>query len=210
VKLQRNCNSGSAPAQCKRSRRHRQKQAHPRKVRCRRTSESLSNAPLDFELKSLDRKHPYLRNRKFTDATIEEFELGFCSKGYLKNRIAIPLQDQQGRLVGYAGRIVDDNLITDEEPRYKFPGQRERETVIHDFRKSEFLYGGYRIKEPLADLIVVEGFTHHWWLWQHDIRNVVCLMGWSMSEPREPKTDRSRGCSTGAAPRRNSDKQRTV
>jgi DNA primase len=142
----------------------------------------IINAPLDFELKSLDREHPYLRTRKFSDATIDEFELGFCSKGYLKDRIAIPLHDQQRRLVGYAGRIVDDALITDEEPRYKFPGQRTRETVIHDFRKSEFLYGGYRIKEPVSDLIVVEGFTHHWWLWQHNIRNVVCLMGWSMSE----------------------------
>jgi DNA primase len=142
----------------------------------------LVNARLDFELKKLDYAHPYLPSRAFTDDTIREFGLGYCSKGYQQGRIAIPLHDQLGRLIGYAGRIVDDTLITEENPRYRFPTVREHQGIIYEFRKSEFLYSGYRIKEPLDDLIVVEGFPSVWWLYQHAITNVVALMGWSCSE----------------------------
>src|SRR5438128_8456338 len=78
----------------------------------------LVNAPLDFELKTLDFAHPYLRVRGFTDETIRNFGLGYCSKGYLTGRIAIPLHDEQGHLIGYAGRIVDESLISEENPRY--------------------------------------------------------------------------------------------
>ena len=142
----------------------------------------IVNARLDFELKRLDYAHPYLRSRKFTDETIKEFGLGFCSKGYQAGRIAIPLHDQLGRLIGYAGRIVDDELIDENNPRYRFPTMREHKGVIFEFRKTEFMYGGCRIKEPLDDLIVVEGFPSVWWLWQQGIRNVEALMGSSCSE----------------------------
>lgn len=142
----------------------------------------LVNARLDFELKTLDYDHPYLRGRKFSEAIIQEFGLGYCSKGYLGGRIAIPLHDELGRLVGYAGRIVDDALIDEENSRYKFPGERTHKGITYEFRKSLFLYGGYRIKEPVDDLVVVEGFTSLWWLYQHSVTNVVSLMGWSCSE----------------------------
>jgi DNA primase len=61
------------------------------------------NAPLDFELKGLDAEHPYLLNRGFTPETMEHFGLGFCSRGLLKGRLAIPLQDHCGQIIGYAG-----------------------------------------------------------------------------------------------------------
>ncbi|OHA21693.1 MAG: hypothetical protein A2849_02215 [Candidatus Taylorbacteria bacterium RIFCSPHIGHO2_01_FULL_51_15] len=140
------------------------------------------NEPLDFTLKQLDPTHPYLAGRRFTPETIAHFGLGFCARGLLKDRIAIPLHDQQGRLVGYAGRVVDDALITDENPRYRLPGERERKGVIHRFEKSRFLYNGYRITEPQSDLIVVEGFPSIWWLWQSGLANAVGLMGWSCSK----------------------------
>lgn len=147
-----------------------------------KTASVLVNAPLDFELKTLNFDHPYLRTRGFSDKTIKSFGLGYCSKGYLAGRIAIPLHGQDGRLVGYAGRIVDDSLISDTNPRYKFPGTRERKDVTHEFRKSEFLYDGFSIKSPVDDLVVVEGFPSVWWLSQYSIPNVVGLMGWACSE----------------------------
>ncbi len=146
------------------------------------TGTTLINARLDFELKTLDYEHAYLPSRGFNEETIQEFGLGYCSKGYLQGRIAIPLHDQLGRLVGYAGRIVDDTLIDENNPKYKFPGTRDHKGITYEFRKSEFLYGGYRIKEPVDDLIVVEGFPSVWWLHQNAIRNAVALMGWSCSE----------------------------
>jgi DNA primase len=142
----------------------------------------IINAPLNFELKGLDAEHPYLLNRGFTPETIKHFGLGFCSRGLLKDRVAIPLHDMAGALVGYAGRVVDDSKITEDNPRYKFPGARERDGKLFEFRKTLFLYNGFRIKAPVDDLIVVEGFTGAWWLDQNGLPNVVATMGADCSE----------------------------
>jgi DNA primase len=143
---------------------------------------AIVNAPLDFELKGLDAKHPYFLNRGFTTETIARFGLGYCSRGLLKDRIAIPLHDATGQLIGYAGRVIDDSSITEENPKYRFPGSRKRKEVVYEFRKSLFVYNGYRITSPVDDLVVLEGFTGTWWLSQSGIANVVGVMGSSCSE----------------------------
>ena len=143
---------------------------------------AVVNAPLDFELKGLDRKHPYLLNRGFSQDTIDHFGLGFCSRGLLKERVAIPLHDHDGKLIGYAGRVVDDAAITDENPRYRFPGKRERDGKLFEFRKTLFLYNGFRFKAPVDDLIVVEGFASVWWLCQNGMPHAVATMGADCSE----------------------------
>jgi DNA primase len=143
---------------------------------------AVVNAPLDFELKGLNREHPYLLNRGFSKQTIDHFGLGFCSRGYLKDRLAIPLHDHEGNLVGYAGRVVDDATITEENPRYRLPGERERDGKIFEFRKTLFVYNGFRVKAPVDDLIVVESFTGVWWLTQNGQPHVVATMGADCSE----------------------------
>jgi len=142
----------------------------------------LVNAPLDFELKGLDAGHPYLLNRGFTAETIRHFGLGYCSRGFLKGRVAVPLHDADARLIGYAGRIVDDAAIDKDNPRYKFPGTRERDGKFFEFRKTLFLYNGFRFKAPLDDLAVVEGFTSVWWMFQCGVPDVVGVMGSDCSE----------------------------
>lgn len=142
----------------------------------------IVNAPLDFELQGLDAAHPYLLGRGFTPETIQRFGLGYCSRGLLKSRVAIPLHDASGALVGYGGRVVDDSTITEDNPRYRFPGERKRDGKIFEFRKTLFLYNGYRLKAPVDDLIVVEGFTSVWWLDQNGQSDVVATMGADCSE----------------------------
>jgi DNA primase len=142
----------------------------------------MVNAQLDFELKGLDPKHPYLLNRGFIRETLEYFGIGYCSRGFLKGRVAIPLIDEAGKLIGYAGRVVDDASITEENPRYKFPSKRERNGTTYEFRKTLFLYNGFRNQAPMDNLIVVEGFTSVWWLHQSGIQNVVALMGADCSD----------------------------
>ncbi len=146
------------------------------------TAPVLVNAPLDFELKDLDRDHPYAKSRGFTAETIARFGLGFCSRGMLKDRLAIPLHDREGRLVGYAGRLVDDSAVSEDNPRYRFPGKRERDGKVFEFRKTRFLYNGFRITTPVDDLLVVEGFTSVWWLHQNGLSSVVATMGADCSE----------------------------
>jgi DNA primase len=143
---------------------------------------TIVNAPLDFELKGLESKHPYLVNRGFIAETIRHFGLGYCSRGFLKGRVAIPLHDHTGKLIGYAGRIVDDKAINKDNPRYKLPGTRERDGKLFEFRKTLFVYNGFQFKTPLDDLIVVEGFTSVWWMHQNGFPHVVGVMGADCSE----------------------------
>ncbi len=142
----------------------------------------IVNPPLDFDLKGLNSEHPYLAHRGLLPETVHLFGLGFCSRGYLKGRIAIPLHDHKARLIGYAGRIVDDQSVGDNNPRYLFPGKREREGRMIEFRKSLFVYNGFRIKSPVNDLVVVEGFASVWWLTQAGFPAAVATMGTDSSE----------------------------
>ncbi|MGH8715736.1 MAG: CHC2 zinc finger domain-containing protein [Burkholderiales bacterium] len=141
----------------------------------------IVNARLHIELKSLDYDHPYLKRRGFSECIIKAFGLGYCNRGLMKGRIAIPLHDEFGYLIGYTGRIVDDSAINENTPRYLYPGSRERNWLRYEFHKSEFLYNGYRVKGA-TDLVVVESFSAVWWLAEAEIINAVAVMGASVSE----------------------------
>ena len=144
------------------------------------TEHIVVNGLLDFELKDLDPQHQYLAGRGFSEQTIKYFGLGYCSRGHFKDRIAIPLHNEKGVRVGYAGRAVDDAL----EPKYLFPGTRKHKGVTYEFRKSALVYNAHRLHRG-DTLFVVEGFTSVWWLTQYGTSNVVGLMGWSMSDEQE-------------------------
>jgi DNA primase len=139
------------------------------------------NAPLDFELKNLDPSHPYLRDRGFLPETVQKFGLGYCSRGTFQGRIVIPLHNPKGQLVGYAGRLVDDSQVSDQNPKYKFPPSRLRNDQVHEFRKNQILFNLHRLAMPVTDLVVVEGFMSVLWLTQHGFHDVVAVMGNSCS-----------------------------
>src|ERR1035438_4590205 len=64
------------------------------------------NKPLQFRLDKLERQHPYLiKERSLTLETIVDFGIGFCAKGMMVDRIAIPIQNTEGKVVAYAGRF---------------------------------------------------------------------------------------------------------
>jgi DNA primase len=134
------------------------------------------NKPLKFRLDKLEREHPYLVGRGLTLETIVDFGIGFCAKGMMAGRIAIPIHDGEGQVVAYAGRCIDDP--TDDSPKYKLPP---------GFRKSLELFNIDRaIKEP-ADkpLVIVEGFFGCMALHQLGMKKVVALMGSTMSIAQE-------------------------
>ena len=82
-------------------------------------AESLptTNPPLTFTLKTLDHHHTSLSELGLHAATIEHFGAGYCTKGLLKGRLAIPIHNGEGELVAYAGLAVEEG----ETPRYLFP-----------------------------------------------------------------------------------------
>jgi DNA primase len=142
---------------------------------------SVVNAPLDFTLDHLDPTHPYLNSRGLTTETIDTFGLGYCARGMLKDRIAIPVHDPTGTLIGYCGRDVDDGPGERDVPKYRFPGTRERNGVVYEFRKSALVFNAHRIAGPVPEVLVVEGFFSVFHLHQLGVRHAVALMGSSCS-----------------------------
>jgi DNA primase len=76
-----------------------------------------ANPPLTFTLKTLDQEHPSLGVLGIEPETIEHFGAGYCAKGLLKGRLAIPIHNAAGELVAYAGLAIEDET----SPRYLFP-----------------------------------------------------------------------------------------
>ena len=138
---------------------------------------NVPNAPLKFRLDKLERTHPYLtEQRGLTPETIVDFGIGFCSKGMMADRIAIPIHNAKGEVVAYAGRFVGEP--PEGTPKYKLPA---------GFRKSQELFNIDRaIKEPADQpLAIVEGFFDAMKLHQHGCRKVVALMGSTLSAAQE-------------------------
>lgn len=134
------------------------------------------NKPLGFELKHLDAAHPYLTERGLTPETIATFGLGFCAKGSMTGRIAIPIHDDLAQLVGYAGRWPGSP--PEGTSKYKFPAE---------FKKSHVLFNLHRAILLAYDqpLVIVEGFFDVIKLWQNGIQHAVAIMGCSLSPAQE-------------------------
>jgi DNA primase len=76
-----------------------------------------ANLPLTFALKTLDAAHLSVAGLGLSPITVNQFGLGYCNKGLLKGRIAVPIRNSKGELLAYAGLSPD--LASDG--RYLFP-----------------------------------------------------------------------------------------
>jgi DNA primase len=137
----------------------------------------LVNPPLDFSLKGLDAKHPFFAEHGLEPRTVAHFGLGYCSRGYLKGRIAIPLHDLDGNLIGYAGRIIDQSHISEKTPKYLLPGNRKREGVSIVFDNTTLLYNAHRIESGTCELFVAADIDDVWQLWQSGLSHCVGVIG---------------------------------
>jgi DNA primase len=135
------------------------------------------NAPLDFALKNLDSDCAFLRKRGLLGPTVEHFGLGLCTKGTFAGRIAIPVHDLDGRLVGYAGLLTDTFDEEEETPEYLWPSAREHNGARHVFDRTKLLYHAHAIEPMAPDLYVVQSPASAWWLWQCGFRTVVAILG---------------------------------
>ncbi len=75
------------------------------------------NAHLTFTLKTLDPSHAALAPLGLRAETLTRFGAGYCTKGFLKGRLAIPIRNAEGELIAYTGLA----LQATETPRYLFP-----------------------------------------------------------------------------------------
>jgi DNA primase len=134
-----------------------------------RLGDDRRNVPLTFRLTELIGNHPYLVARGVDETTAALFGIGYYrGPGFIHGRIAIPIHNEAGELVAYAGRSVDSS-----EPKYLFPP---------GFRKSVELFNLHRVSSnPLQELIVVEGFFGCVRVHQAGFANVIALMGCTIS-----------------------------
>lgn len=131
------------------------------------------NAALKFQLKGVDPNHPYLAKRGIKRETAEAFGVGFFpGKGSMAGRVVVPIHNEKGELVAYAGRSVDAT-----EPKYKLPA---------GFHKAGVLFNLNRVLALKARrVVVVEGFFDAMKVHQAGFRAVVALMGSSVSREQE-------------------------
>jgi len=137
---------------------------------------NVPNKPLKFRLDKLERNHPYLSRRGLALETVVDFGAGFCAKGLMADRIAIPIHNPEGQVVAYAGRFPGEP--GEDTEKYKLPP---------GFRKSLELFNLDRaIKEPAdTPLVVVQGFFDCMMLHQRGCRKVAALMGSTLSGAQE-------------------------
>src|SRR5206468_11798689 len=128
------------------------------------------NNPLAFQLKGVECEHAYLKDRGITPETAREFGVGFfAGKGSMHGRVVIPIHNDRGELLAYAGRAIDGS-----EPKYKLPT---------GFHKSLELYNLHRVGKS-DGVVLVEGFFDVMKVAQTGFP-VVALMGSSLSLRQE-------------------------
>ena len=116
-----------------------------------------------------------LVNKEYSKKEMEMYGLGNGYNDLYINRIMFPLFDVGGKVVGFSGRIYNGS----SDSKYI----NTKETNI--FKKGEMLYNFYDAKDDIRlekKVIVVEGFMDVIRLYSVGIKNVVALMGTSLTK----------------------------
>lgn len=137
-------------------------------------TDSPVNAPLSFELK-LDPEHPWFEENGLLPETVELFGLGFCSKGMMRGRIAFPIRNREGELIGYAGLWIGEDLPGDQ-PRWKFPNTLNLHAIVYPAEKLG--------QQALETMLVATNPLQVVLAWQLGIGRVVFFPG---DHPRPAK-----------------------
>lgn len=124
----------------------------------------------------------YAKSKGFTEAEMKQ--AGISAQGYrggvqdmFRGRIMIPLQDPQGRVIGFTARLLEDDA---NAPKYINTPQ----TVLYD--KSRHIYGLHLAKESIRKtkfVVMVEGNLDVIASHQAGVRQVVATAGTALTEP---------------------------
>ena len=129
--------------------------------------------PLGFMLRPVDSAHSYLQQRAIDAATATHFGVGYYDgPGLMHHRVVIPIHDEHGQLLAYAGRSLDD-----AHPKYKMPAGFHKSRVLFNLHRASVCGQGRAV--------VVEGFFDCLKVHQAGQPCVVALMGCSLSDEQE-------------------------
>jgi hypothetical protein len=96
--------------------------------------------------------HEALEPLGISPDTLTAWKAGYSGSGVLRGRLALPITDSTGKVLGYVGRALTD----EQQPKLLFPNGVEVESVIFGSHKVE---GGdlYLMRDPLDVLRASEG-----------------------------------------------------
>src|SRR6201993_4349916 len=92
-----------------------------------------------------------------------------------RDRIIIPIHDQRGRVIGFGGRALSDEV----QPKYL----NSPETTL--FHKGSNVFNFHRARQPAHDdgsVVVVEGYMDAIAIYQAGLKSVVATMGTAFTE----------------------------
>ena len=133
--------------------------------------------PKIYSEKCLERLLPSYQmfsKRGISDDTMRFFKAGLAQKGQLLRRVCFPCRDEQGKIIGFAGRWFSEALPTESFAKWKFIG-----------RKTNFLFPGILNRseiEKAGQVILVESIGDVLSLWEAGVKNTFCLFGTSLGK----------------------------
>jgi DNA primase len=120
----------------------------------------------------------YLKKQNFTEKEIQQAGLASRFKSDMfRGRLMIPLQDQQGRVIGFTARLLTDDP---NQPKYINTPQ----TLLYD--KSRHIYGLHLAKESIRRskfVVIAEGNLDVIASHQAGVKQVVATAGTALTEP---------------------------
>ena len=138
-------------------------------------NETIKEFGIGLALDDKDKLVKYLKEKKYDINTLNDLGLANNDIDTFINRIMFPLDDRNGRIVGFSGRIYDNSKMS----KY----MNTKETPI--FKKGTCLYHYNASKEHVRIskyVIVMEGFMDVIRASTIGIKNTVALMGTALTE----------------------------
>ena len=138
-------------------------------------NETIKEFGIGLALDDKDKLVKYLKEKKYDINTLNDLGLANNDIDTFINRIIFPLDDRNGRTVGFSGRIYDNSKMS----KY----MNTKETPI--FKKGTCLYHYNASKEFVRTskyVIVMEGFMDVIRASTVGIKNTVALMGTALTE----------------------------
>ncbi|MBR1385507.1 MAG: DNA primase [Bacilli bacterium] len=138
-------------------------------------NDTIKEFGIGLSLDDKDKLVTYLKEKKYDINTLNDLGLANNDIDTFINRIIFPLDDRNGRIVGFSGRIYDNSKMS----KY----MNTKETPI--FRKGTCLYHYNASKEFVRSekyVLVMEGFMDVIRASTIGIKNTVALMGTALTE----------------------------
>ena len=110
-------------------------------------------------------------------APFRYFGLGVAQRGSLKGKLAAPIHDQWGRLLGYASATLEVASELFGRIPWEFPAVREHDGARHRFDPSAVVYNLHRRPMGYDRTVVTRSLEVVWWLHEERALHALCLLG---------------------------------